>query len=415
MALDVVTFGCRLNALESERMRAAASAAGLAEAVLVNTCAVTGEAVKQARQAIRRAHREDPQRPVVVSGCAAEIDPAAFDLPEVARILGNAEKLDPASYAPGRPRILTGGLAARRTILPHSAQALAGRTRAFVEIQNGCDHRCTFCVIPFGRGASRSLPIRDVVAEIRTLVEAGRAEVVLTGVDLTAYGSDLADRPTLGTLVGAILREVPELHRLRLSSVDSIEVDRALLDAIAGEPRLMPYFHLSLQHGDDMILKRMKRRHSRADAVRFTDEVRRLRPDAVFGADLIAGFPTETEAMAENSRSLIDDCGLAMVHVFPFSARPGTPAARMPQLAPGVVKRRAASLRDKADRARAAFLDREIGSVRTLLVENGGIGRTEQFTAARIDGTPGMFVTARIAGHDGRTLSAVSVAEAEAA
>jgi threonylcarbamoyladenosine tRNA methylthiotransferase MtaB len=416
MALDVVTFGCRLNALESERMRTAASAAGLTDAVLVNTCAVTGEAVKQARQAIRRAHRENPARPIVVSGCAAEIDPNAFDVPEVARVLGNAEKLTPDGYALNAGgRILAGRLAAARTIAPHAAQSIAGRTRAFVEIQNGCDHRCTFCVIPFGRGASRSLPVADVVAEIRALVEAGHAEVVLTGVDITAWGNDLAARPTLGTLVRTILREVPELRRLRLSSIDSVEVDRALLDAIADEPRLMPYLHLSLQHGDDMILKRMKRRHSRAAAVAFTDEVRRLRPDAVFGADLIAGFPTETEAMAANSTALIDDCGLSTVHVFPFSPRPHTPAARMPQLAPDVVKRRAARLRAEAERARAAFLDREIGHVRMLLVENGGIGRTEQFTPARIDGTPGTFVAARITGHDGRTLSATVLPHAEAA
>jgi threonylcarbamoyladenosine tRNA methylthiotransferase MtaB len=414
--LDVVTFGCRLNALESERMRTAASAAGLTDAVLVNTCAVTGEAVKQARQAIRRAHRENPARPIVVSGCAAEIDPKAFDVPEVARVLGNAEKLTPDGYALNAGgRILAGRLAAARTIAPHAAQSIAGRTRAFVEIQNGCDHRCTFCVIPFGRGASRSLALSAVVAEIRALVEAGHAEVVLTGVDITAWGNDLAARPTLGTLVRAILREVPELRRLRLSSIDSVEVDRALLDAIADEPRLMPYLHLSLQHGDDMILKRMKRRHSRAAAVAFTDEVRRLRPDAVFGADLIAGFPTETEAMAGNSTALIDDCGLSTVHVFPFSPRPHTPASRMPQLAPDVVKRRAARLRAEAERARTAFLDSEIGHVRTLLVENGGIGRTEQFTPARIDGSPGTFVAARITGHDGRTLSAAVLPHAEAA
>ena len=421
MALDLITFGCRLNTLESERMRSAAKAAGLANAVLVNTCAVTAEAVKQAQQAIRRAHRENPDRPVIVSGCAAEIDPASFDIPGVRRILGNVEKLAPESYvlATGE-RIMRGGLAAARTIAPHRPEGIAGRTRAFVEIQNGCDHRCTFCIIPFGRGASRSLALPAAIDEIRTLVEAGHAEVVLTGVDITGYGNDLAERPTLGTptlgtLVRAILREVPELRRLRLTSIDSVEADRTLLDAIAEEPRLMPYFHLSLQHGDDMILKRMKRRHSRADAIGFTEQVRRLRPDAIFGADLIAGFPTETEAMAENSSTLVDDCGLTTLHVFPFSPRPGTPATRMPQLPPDVIRERASRLRAKAGRVRHAFLDSEIGRVRTLLVENGGIGRTEQFTAVRIDATPGTFVTARIVGHDGRTLSAVATSQAEAA
>ena len=416
MALDVITFGCRLNTLESERMRAAAEAAGLTDAVLVNTCAVTGEAVKQAQQAIRRAHRENPDRQVIVSGCAAEIDPAGFDIPGVTRILGNVEKLAPDNYAlAAGQRIMRGRLATARTIAPHVPEGIAGRTRAFVEIQNGCDHRCTFCVIPFGRGASRSLALPAVVDEIRALVAAGHAEVVLTGVDITAYGNDLADAPTLGTLLRAILREVPELRRLRLTSIDSIEVDRTLLNAIAEEARLMPYFHLSLQHGDDMILKRMKRRHSRADAIGFTEQVRRLRPDAIFGADLIAGFPTETEAMAENSSALVDDCGLTTLHVFPFSPRPGTPAARMPQLPPDIVKQRAAGLREKAERVRHAFLDSEIGGVRTLLVENGGIGRTEQFTAVRIDATPGTFVTARIEGHDGRTLSAAATSHAEAA
>ena len=416
MSLDLVTFGCRLNTLESERMRQAALAAGLTDAVLVNTCAVTAEAVKQAQQAIRRAHRENPERPVIVSGCAVEIDPAGFDILGVTRMLGNVEKLAPESYALATgERVMRGGLATQRTIAPHRPERIAGRTRAFVEIQNGCDHRCTFCIIPFGRGASRSLALPAAVAQVRTLVEVGHAEVVLTGVDITAYGNDLPDRPTLGLAVRAILREVPELRRLRLSSIDSIEVDRPLLDAIAEEPRLMPYFHLSLQHGDDMILKRMKRRHSRADAVRFAEQVRRLRPDAILGADLIAGFPTETDAMAENSSTLVDDCSLTTLHVFPFSPRPGTPAARMPQLPPDVVKRRAARLRAKADRVRHAFLDSEVGQIRTLLVENGGIGRTEQFTPTRVDGTAGTFVTARITGHDGRTLSAVPLSRAEAA
>jgi threonylcarbamoyladenosine tRNA methylthiotransferase MtaB len=403
-AIDVITFGCRLNALESETMRRRAVEAGITDAVLFNTCAVTAEAVRQARQAIRRARREQPGRQVIVAGCAAQIDPDSFAaMPEVDRVLGNAEKLDAAAYAVDQ-RVRVGDIMAARTT-GAAATSIPGHTRGFVEIQNGCDHRCTFCIIPLGRGNSRSVPMANVIAEVRDLVEAGHAEVVLTGVDITSY-----DAPNLGTLVRAILQDVPELQRLRLSSIDSIEADADLMRAIAEEERLMPYLHVSLQHGDDLILKRMKRRHSRADAVRFTDAVRRLRPDMAFGADLIAGFPTETDAMAERSLSLIDECGLSTLHVFPYSARPATPAARMPQLDGATVAARAATLRTKGHRAFAAHLAAEQGTTRRLLVENGGIGRTPQFTPARIDAPAGTFVDARIVGHNGRGLIAEAAA-----
>jgi threonylcarbamoyladenosine tRNA methylthiotransferase MtaB len=416
MGIDVISFGCRLNALEGEVMRAKAAEAGLADAILVNTCAVTAEAVRQARQTIRRAKRENPERTIVVAGCAAQIDPAAFGaMPEVDRVLGNAEKLDVASYdfgVAGTQRVRVNDIMSVRETAGHLVMGMDGRTRAFVEIQNGCDHRCTFCIIPFGRGNSRSVPMGILVDQVRTLVETGYAEVVLTGVDITAYGADQPGQPSLGRLVHAILRHVPELPRLRLSSIDSIEVDTHLLDAIADEPRLMPHFHLSLQHGDDLILKRMKRRHSRADTIGFTEQVRRLRPDVIFGADLIAGFPTETEAMFERSLAIIDECGLTHLHVFPFSARPGTPAARMPQLDGRLIHERAARFREKGAAAFAAHLATEQGRIRRLLVENGGVGRTEQFTLADIEGTPGTFVDARITGQTRRGLIGTPLAEA---
>ncbi len=417
MTVEVVTFGCRLNALESEHMRQRAADAGLTDAVLVNTCAVTGEAVRQARQAIRHARRDHPSKPIIVAGCAAQIDPEPFAaMPEVDRILGNAEKLESQNYVlDDGERVRIGDIMAVRNSRGHRPVGIAGHTRAFVEIQNGCDHRCTFCIIPFGRGNSRSVPPTAVIDQVRSLVERGYAEVVLTGVDITAYGADLDGGHTLGTLVRILLHAVPDLARLRLSSIDSIEVDAALLAAIAEQPRLMPHFHLSLQHGDDMILKRMKRRHSRADAVAFTDAVRRLRPDVAFSADLIAGFPTETETMFANSLSIIEECELTTLHVFPFSPRPGTPAARMPQVPGPAIRERAARLREKGDAALSAHLAREQGTVRRLLVENGGIGRTEQFTPASVDAAPGSFVDARITGRAGRRLIATPVALTEAA
>jgi threonylcarbamoyladenosine tRNA methylthiotransferase MtaB len=407
MAVDVLNFGCRLNALEAEVMRHRATEAGLDGAVLVNTCAVTAEAVRQARQAIRKARRDNPGARIVVSGCAVQIDPARFaDMDEVDLILGNAEKVRAESYAvpdfglSAAPRVQVNDIMSVRETAGHLIEGMDGRARAFVEVQNGCDHRCTFCIIPYGRGNSRSVPMGAVADQIRKFVDNGYREVVLTGVDITAYGADLPGRPTLGSLVRAILKTVPELERLRLSSIDSVEVDDALMRAIAEEERLMPHLHLSLQSGDDMILKRMKRRHGRADSVRFAAEVRRRRPDVVFGADLIAGFPTETEAMFENSLAVVDDCGLSQLHVFPFSARPGTPAARMPQLDRGIVRERAARLRAKGATVFAAHLASQHGARRKVLVERDGLGRTEHFTPAEIAGAPpGVVVAARITGN----------------
>ncbi|HSR71119.1 MAG TPA: tRNA (N(6)-L-threonylcarbamoyladenosine(37)-C(2))-methylthiotransferase MtaB, partial [Kiloniellales bacterium] len=348
---QIVTFGCRLNAYESEVMRGHARAAGCSDTVIVNTCAVTAEAERQARQAIRRARRDNPKSRIIVTGCAAQIDPARYAaMPEVDRVLGNAEKLAPESfYADDSQRVSVGDIMALRETAGHLIDGIAGRTRAFVQVQQGCDHRCTFCVIPYGRGNSRSLPAGAVVEQVRRLVENGAAEVVLTGVDITSYGGDLPGRPRLGQLVRRLLALVPELKRLRLSSIDAIELDDDLLRLLAEEPRLMPHLHLSLQSGDDMILKRMKRRHGRAQAVALCEEIRALRPDVVFGADLIAGFPTETEAMFRNSLSLVEDCGLTYLHVFPYSARPGTPAARMPQLPVALRRERAARLRARGE------------------------------------------------------------------
>ncbi|HET7714606.1 MAG TPA: tRNA (N(6)-L-threonylcarbamoyladenosine(37)-C(2))-methylthiotransferase MtaB [Bauldia sp.] len=410
--MKTITFGCRLNALESEVMRARAEAAGLADAVLVNTCAVTGEAVRQARQAIRKARRENPHARIVVSGCAAQIDPASFAaMPEVDLVIGNEEKLTASGYRDfgvgDAAPIRVNDIMSVRNTAGHLIEGMDGRARAFVEVQNGCDHRCTFCVIPYGRGNSRSVPMGAVVEQIRRLVENGYREVVLTGVDITSYGGDLPGRPSLGRLVRSILRNLPELERLRLSSIDSIEADEALLDAIAEEERLMPHLHLSLQHGDDLILKRMKRRHSRADALRFVETARRLRPDVVFGADLIAGFPTEDEAMFGRSLSIVEEAGLTFLHVFPFSPRPGTPAARMPQVDRGLVKERAARLRAAGAAALARHLAAEQGATRRVLVERHGLGRTEHFTPAEIGfGNPGDVVAARVTGHTARALLA---------
>jgi threonylcarbamoyladenosine tRNA methylthiotransferase MtaB len=412
---EIVTFGCRLNALESEVIAARAAEAGLQGAVIVNSCAVTAEALRQARQAIRKAKRAAPDRRVIVTGCAAQIDPGAFAaMPEVDLVLGNEEKLAASSYrAPpdfgvaAEEKIKVDDIMSVRETAGHLVDGVSGRARAFVQIQNGCDHRCTFCTIPFGRGNSRSVPMGAVVEQTRRLVENGLAEIVLTGVDITAYGADLPGRPTLGRLVGTILREIPELQRLRLSSIDSIEVDDVLLRAIAEEERLMPHFHLSLQSGDDLILKRMRRRHSRHDAIAFTGRVRRLRPDIVFGADLIAGFPTESEAAFENSLAIVDDCGLTHLHVFPFSPRPGTPAARMPQLDRGTVRERAARLRARGDAALERHLAGERGRIRKVLLERPGLGRTEHYIpVALAGGRPGAVIPARITGRDRGRLTA---------
>jgi threonylcarbamoyladenosine tRNA methylthiotransferase MtaB len=410
MAVDVVTFGCRLNALESEVMRRRAESAGLDSAILFNTCAVTAEAVRQARQAIRRARRERPAAKIVVSGCAAQVDPKSFaDMPEVDLVLGNEEKLQSRSYAFGvaPAEIRVNDIMSVKESALHLVAGMDGRTRAFVEIQNGCDHRCTFCIIPYGRGNSRSVPMGALVDQIRGLVETGYREIVLTGVDITSYGGDLPGEPSLGRLVCTVLRQVPALERLHLSSIDSIEADDHLMHAIGEEERLMPHLHLSLQSGDDMILKRMKRRHLRADTLRFVEEARRIRPEIVFGADIIAGFPTETEEMFARSLSIVDEAGLTYVHVFPFSPRPGTPAARMPQLDRAVVRERAARLREKGATALAAHLAAEQGAIRRVLVERGGGGHTEHFTPVRIAaGSPGDILAARIVGNTPRALLA---------
>lgn len=405
MSVDVVTFGCRLNSFESEVMRREAHAAGARDAVVVNTCAVTAEAVRQARQSIRHARREKPHARIVVTGCAAQAEPALFaQMSEVDRVVGNEEKLD-AQLWQTTDKVAVSDIMAVKAMRPHRIDGLDGRTRAFVQVQNGCDHRCTFCIIPFGRGNSRSLAMTDVVAQVRRLVANGYREVVLTGVDITSYRDGEA---RLGALVKRILRDVPELARLRLSSIDSVEVDADLLDALAEEPRLMPHLHLSLQAGDDLVLKRMKRRHSRKSAIEFCVQVRRLRPDVVFGADIIAGFPTESEAMFARSLDLVDACGLTQLHVFPFSPRPGTPAARMPQVARDIIKARARRLRAKGEVALAGYLAREVGSRRRVLAETRALGRTEQFTPVRLAAPvePGVLLNLTIADHDGRNLLA---------
>ena len=417
MSVDVVTFGCRLNAAESEVIRREAERAGFRDTVVVNTCAVTAEAVRQARQTIRALRRERPQAKIVVTGCAAQTEPQTFvDMPEADRVIGNAEKLSAAAWAKARqafdvadaPKAIVNDIMAVKETAAHLVDAFAGRARAFVQVQNGCDHRCTFCIIPYGRGNSRSVPMGAVVEDVRRLTDNGYREVVLTGVDITAYGADLPGAPKLGTLVKQILKHVPELPRLRLSSIDSVEADAELVDALAQDARLMPHLHLSLQSGDDLILKRMKRRHSRRDAIEFCNAVRRLRPDVVFGADLIAGFPTETEAMLHSSFDLVEACGLTHLHVFPFSPRPGTPAARMPQLPRAVIKERAMRLRERGAEALVRHLQAEIGASRRVLAESPELGRTEQFTPVKLaaPAVPGEILDQRIASHDGRQLLA---------
>jgi threonylcarbamoyladenosine tRNA methylthiotransferase MtaB len=422
MSVDVVTFGCRLNAYESEVIRRNAAGAGLADIVVVNTCAVTGEAVRQARQAIRKLRRARPQARILVTGCAAQTEPDTFaDMAEVDRVIGNDEKMRPEAWADTRDFLARGpfGIGAEQKIAvndimavketaPQFIDGIEGRARAVVQVQNGCDHRCTFCIIPFGRGNSRSVPMGEVVTQIRRLVDNGYREVVLTGVDLTSYGGNLPGTPRLGQLVKQILKHVGALERLRLSSIDSVEADRDLLDAFASEARLMPHLHLSLQHGDDLILKRMKRRHSRSDAVAFCDQVRALRPDMVFGGDIIAGFPTETEEMFCRSLDLVDACGLTHLHVFPFSPRPGTPAARMPPVARETVKERARRLRESGAAALARHLEAEVGRTRRVLVESRDSGRTEHFTQVRLNAPaePGVIVEVELIGHDGRQLIA---------
>jgi len=391
MSVEVITFGCRLNAYESEVARAYAEEAGLADAVIVNTCGVTSEAVRQARQSIRKMRRERPFAKIIVTGCAAQIEPETFaQMDEADFVIGNAEKTAVQTFlsiaAGDLARVKVNDIASVRETAPHMISGFGSRTRAYVEVQNGCDHRCTFCVIPYGRGPSRSVPAGEVVRQIRALVEEGYREVVLTGVDLTSYGCDLPGGMKLGRLVRTILRLVPELPRLRLSSIDTIEADQCLTDAFAEEERLMPHLHLSLQSGDNLILKRMKRRHARQDAIEFCAAMRDLRPDIVFGADLIAGFPTEDEAMFSNTLRLADECGLSFLHVFPFSARSQTAAARMPQLDRGLVKERAARLRHKGAERLSLHLEAEQGKVFDVLMERNGLGRTPGFTEIEVTG-----------------------------
>jgi len=418
MGVEVVTFGCRLNAFEAEVIRREAEGSGLSDTIVINSCAVTNEAVAQARQSIRKLKRERPEARIVVTGCAAQTQSDMFaDMAEVDRVVGNDDKMKGTAWREARAafdvgvseKIAVSDIMAVKEMAPHLIDGFAaGQPRVFVQVQNGCDHRCTFCIIPFGRGNSRSVPMGQVVDQIRHLVERGYREVVLTGVDLTSYGVGLPGTARLGTLVRQILKHVPELPRLRLSSIDSIEADADLVEALASEPRLMPHLHLSLQSGDDMMLKRMKRRHSRADAIAFCAELRRLRPDVVFGADIIAGFPTETEDMFARSLDLVDACGLTHLHVFPFSPRPGTPAARMPALARAIVKERAQRLRQKGEAALRRHLDSEVGARRRVLAESEREARTEQFTKVRLarPATPGEILQIEIAGHDGRQLLA---------
>ena len=410
------TLGCRLNAYETEAMKELAAAAGIKGAVVVNTCAVTAEAVRKAKQEIRRLRRENPDATLIVTGCAAQTEPETFAaMPEVSRVIGNTEKMQASTWAglavPDligvTERVQVNDIMSVRETAGHLIDGF-GRHRAYVQVQNGCDHRCTFCIIPFGRGNSRSVPAGVVVDQIKRLVDKGFLEVVLTGVDLTSWGADLPGGPKLGDLVMRILRLVPDLARLRISSIDSIEVDEALMGAIAVESRLMPHLHLSLQAGDDLILKRMKRRHLREDAIRFCEDARKARPEMVFGADIIAGFPTETESMFENSLRLIGDCGLTFLHVFPFSPRKGTPAARMPQMRGPVIKERAARLRAAGEIALAGHLNRQVGRRLPVLMEGARMGRTEGFAEVDFgaDQPEGRIVEAVILGVQGGRLLA---------
>jgi len=410
------TLGCRLNAYESEAMKDLAQTAGLKNAHIVNTCAVTAEAVRKSKQEIRKIRRANPDAQIIVTGCAAQIDPDSFaQMTEVNAVIGNTEKMQPdtwnrlnGGFIGDTEKVLVDDIMSVTETAGHLIDGFGTRSRAYVQVQNGCDHRCTFCIIPYGRGNSRSVPAGVVVDQIKRLVDRGYNEVVLTGVDLTSWGADLPSAPKLGDLVMRILKLVPDLNRLRISSIDSIEVDENLMQAIATEPRLMPHLHLSLQHGDDLILKRMKRRHLRDDAIRFCQEARSLRPDMTFGADIIAGFPTETEAHFENSLRLVKECDLTWLHVFPYSPREGTPAARMPQVNGTAIKTRAAQLRAAGDRQVEAHLAQQIGQTHQILMENPNMGRTAQFTEVTFASpqTEGAIVTAKITGRTKGQLTA---------
>jgi threonylcarbamoyladenosine tRNA methylthiotransferase MtaB len=405
MAVRTLTFGCRLNAYEGEVMKAEAEKAGLDDAIIINTCAVTQEAVTQARKAVRKARRENPQSRIIVTGCAAQTEARSFgDMEEVDLVIGNADKLKAESYRPmtfGLPlndKVQVNDIMSVRETAGHLIEGMDAHTRAFVQVQNGCDHRCTFCIIPFGRGPSRAVPLGRVVEQIKKLVANGYQEIVLTGVDITSYGPDLPGAPTLGLLTQAILKHVPDLPRLRISSIDSIEADAALYEA-AADPRLMPHLHLSLQSGDDLILKRMKRRHSRDDALGVVAKLRAIRPNMVFGADIIAGFPTETDEMFENTLRFIGEAGITYIHAFPYSPRPGTPAARMPQVSKAIARERAGRLRVEGEKQFAALCDTRLGRIENVLMERGGLGRTEQFVQVSVaDMEPGELAAVAITG-----------------
>ena len=407
---EVITFGCRLNTYESEVMRGHAAAAGMNNAIIINSCAVTNEAERQARQAVRKARRDHPEAKIIVTGCAAQTNPDQFaKMPEVDQILGNLEKLEPHSFGLEQSeRVQVNDIMSAKETAGHLIEGFDGRARAFLQIQNGCDHRCTFCIIPYGRGNSRSVPLGAIVEQARALTQNGYKEFVLTGVDITAYGEDLPGRPTLGQMCRRLLNAVPQIERLRLSSLDPVEVDDDLWRLIESEPRLMPHLHISLQAGDDMVLKRMKRRHLRKDVYDFVEKARKLRPEVVFGADIIAGFPTESDEMAENSVRLIEECNIVYLHVFPYSARPGTPAAKMPQVPGDIRKTRAATLRQAGEINLSRFLETLVGTKQSILVENETTGRTLHYAPVNLDfpANGGDIVDVRITDTDGRKLFA---------
>lgn len=413
--IEVINFGCRLNSYEGEVIKQQAQAAGLQNALIFNSCAVTAEAERQVRQSIRRARKENPHAKIIVTGCGAQIHPDMYaNMSEVDKVIGNEEKLKPSGYQfilDSTEKALVNDIMSVRDTASHMVASFEGKARAFVQVQNGCNHRCTFCIIPYGRGNSRSVPIGDIVAQVHSLVEIGYNEVVLTGVDISDYGSDLPGTPTLGQMVRRLLALVPDLKRLRISSIDAVEVDDDLYRLIENEPRLMPHLHISLQAGDDMILKRMKRRHLRKDALDFCDKVRKLRPDMVFGADIIAGFPTETEAMFQNTLNLVEEAGLTYLHVFPYSAREGTPAAKMPQVAKDIRKERAARLRAAGEKQLAKYLASQVGKTASVIVEKENIGRTEHFAVVQLDRpcVPGTLASVAIhAANSGQLSGAVA-------
>lgn len=418
-ALKLSTLGCRLNAYETEAMRELAISSGLSDTIIINTCAVTAEAVRKSKQEVRKLQKENPNAKVIVTGCAAQIDPNSFaNMAEVDFVIGNSEKMLKETWSQfsenndfGTEKIKVDDIMSVNETAGHLIDGFGSRSRAYVQVQNGCDHRCTFCIIPFGRGNSRSVPAGVIVDQIKRLVDKGFNEVVLTGVDLTSWGADLPNSPKLGDLILRILKLVPDLSRLRISSIDSIEVDENLMQAIATEKRLMPHLHLSLQHGDDLILKRMKRRHSRNDAIKFCEDARQMRPEITFGADIIAGFPTETDEHFESSINLIKDCGLTWLHIFPYSPRDGTPAARMPQVNGNQIKRRAAILRDLGTKQIKSHLSSQLGKDHSILMENGYMGRTEQFTEVKFDKeqTEGSIVLGKITDANEKQLFATAI------